>query len=362
MTEAGPRPLDAEAERFCVDFSRYPFLTPDLPGVGGLLRVEPRDFQVTELAQPATGEGDHLLVWVEKEDLTTRRVVEYLRDALGVSEADLGWAGLKDKRALTLQRISLPASFEEALSRLEPLPGMRVMGVERHHRKLQPGHLIGNRFRILLREPTGSADDARAILARLAAAGVPNYFGPQRFGKFGDNAARGYQLIKRGRVNKRRWLDQFLLGSLQSYVFNDWVRERMARGLYDRVVEGDMAVKHEGGGTFHVEDLAAEQPRAQAMAISASGPLFGKKYREAKGAARVIEDEVLAANGLGREDFVLLPGDRRALRVPLADWTLEEAPEGLWISFALPKGSFATAVLREVMKTELDGAAEGADE
>lgn len=340
------------------DVSRYPLLTNDLPGVGGVIRREVDDFQVEEVpAYPFAGEGDHLYLRLEKRDMNTRYAIEFLRDKLGIPEAEMGWAGLKDRRAITSQWISVPASAEPQLeAAMAELPDARILETTRHTNRLAVGHLAGNRFRILIRDPEGTPEAARAILDKLTAYGVPNYFGPQRFGKFGDNAWRGQQLLTSGKFRKGRWLDKLLTSALQSHLFNEWAKLRLERGLYHTVIDGDIAVKHASGGKFQVGDGATEAPRAEALEISATGPLFGRKYHEAQDAARALEDEVLAAHGLDRTAFKPLGGDRRPLRFPMADLGFEVVPEGYWVSFFLPKGGFATAVLQEIMKvTNLAG-------
>ncbi len=340
---------------------RYPFLTAGLPGVGGVIRLLPRDFQVEEVpAYPPKGEGEHLYLLLEKEGLTTREVFEFLRDQVGVPEQEIGVAGLKDKRALTRQWFSIPRRHEDALCLLENLRGVRLLHADLHTNKLRTGHLKGNRFRILIRKPEGGRERAEAILRVLQEKGLPNYYGPQRFGLGGLNPVRGYELVKKGKGRGSPWLKRFLIGSLQSLLFNDWVALRMERGLYDRVIPGDWAKKHATGGEFLVES-EAEAERALRLEISATGPLFGKKYPEAQGEARALEDEVLERYALKREEFRARRGARRPIRVPLTEWSVEETPEGLWLSFFLPKGSYATSLLREVMKKEVD-APEGEEE
>ncbi|WP_018111406.1 tRNA pseudouridine(13) synthase TruD [Thermus igniterrae] len=339
---------------------RYPFLTAGLPGVGGAIRLKPEDFQVEEVpAYLPKGEGEHLYLLLEKEGLTTREVFEFLRDEVGVPEKAIGVAGLKDKHARTRQWFSIPRTHEDALCLLENLRGVRLLEANLHTNKLRTGHLKGNRFRILIRGAQGR-EQAEAILRALAARGVPNYYGPQRFGLGGLNPLRGYELVKKGKGRGSPWLKRFLIGSLQSLLFNDWVALRLERGLYDRVIPGDWAKKHATGGEFLVE-APEEAERALRLEISATGPLFGKKYPEAQGEARALEDEVLRRYDLRREEFTARRGARRPIRVPLEEWNLEATPEGLWLSFFLPKGSYATSLLREVMKAEVD-APEGMEE
>lgn len=358
------------------DFSAYPYLTSDLPGLDGVIRHQPKDFQVHEVpAYSPLGQGEHLLVLIEKEGLTTRAVFEFLRDRLHINEAHIGVAGLKDKHALTRQWFSIPARYEQRLESLVELEGVRVLDRGLHPHKLRVGHLRGNRFRILVRpgqrqtEPeswvkvVSAKEQVEAILRVLERRGVPNYYGPQRFGLGGMNPVKGYELVKKGRVHSPSWLKKFLLASLQSFLFNDWLALRMELTLFDQVIEGDVAKKHDTGGEFLVQDAARENPRAQRFEISATGALYGKKYREAEGPARTLEDQILQRYELERRHFVSRRGDRRLIRFPLSEWSVEETPEGLLISFFLPKGAYATAVLREVMKknpeeVELDSESE----
>lgn len=336
------------------DPDRWPFLTGALPGTGGRIREALADFEVDEVRDEApadAGEGGHLWLRVEKADQTTQRVIGHLREALGLDGDAIGHAGLKDRRAITTQWISVPAAVADRLDAVPPMPGVRILERVPAAHKIQEGELRGNRFRIRVRGAEGGVERAEAIMRALAVAGVPNYYGPQRFGAGGDNAERGLALLRAGR-KPRGWLDKLLTNAVQSWLFNDWVAARLAGGTFATVLHGDIAVKHETGGKFLVGEPEVEAPRAAAFAISATGPLFGRKYHEAQFAARAIEDEVLAAHGLARDLFRPLPGSRRPIRMPLADWTLEPADDGFVVGFFLPAGGYATAVLREIMKVE----------
>lgn len=164
------------------------------------------------------------------------------------------------------------------------------------------------------------------------------------------NPVKGYELVKARKAKGNPWLNRFLISSLQSLLYNDWLALRMEQGTFNQVIGGDIAKKHDTGGEFLVEDAALENPRALRFEISATGALYGKKYREAQAEARALEDQMLARYDLRREDFAARRGDRRMIRFPLEDWSLEAVPEGLWVSFFLPKGAYATSILREVMK------------
>ncbi len=330
------------------DFDALPYLTADLPGTGERIRAELEHFQVEEVpAYLPTGSGEHLYLWVEKRGLTTRDLVDRLV-ALGVPEVGIGVAGLKDKYAVTRQWLSIPGRYEHVLKAFEEPGKIRVLKTDRHTNKLKTGHLRGNRFRIFVvgAEP----EKAKAVLDRLREKGVPNYYGPQRFGLQGKNPEKGLELIQKKKGLGRPWLKRFLIGSVQSLLFNAYLAERLRQGLYDRFLKGDVAKKHATGGEFRVEDPARENPRAQALEISPTGPLFGKKYFEAEGESRAFEDAILERFGLSRADFSARRGTRRPIRVPLEEAQLEPAEGGVWLSFFLPKGSYATSLLREIMK------------
>lgn len=344
------------------DPDRWPHLTAALPGTGGRIREAFEDFQVDEVpARAPAGDGEHLHVQFRKADYTTRWLIDHLRRELGLDGEAIGHAGMKDRRAVTTQWLSLPASSLDDLPDVALPDGIALLRVERHATKLQEGDLAGNRFAIRVRGAAGQADAARAIMAELAAQGVPNYYGPQRFGTEGDNAERGLLALKKG-LKPRGWLDKLRTQAVQSFLFNDWLAARLAGGTFATVLLGDIAHKHATGGKFQVGDVAAEAPRAAAFEISATGPMFGKKYHEAHDDARQIEEAVLAAMGVDRALFKPLPGTRRPIRVPLADWAIEEAEDGYVARFFLPAGGYATSVLREVMKTEMNEDASSADE
>lgn len=340
---------------FLFRWSDLPPLTAELPGTGGIVRERPEDFQVTELPlYLPEGSGSHAYALVEKRGLTTRDLVLALMRE-GLKESEIGVAGLKDKHAVAQQWLSVPNRHAEAFGALEALEGVRVLHTSRHRNKLGLGHLLGNRFCLRVRRAEAGAEArAAAILAVLAAQGVPNYFGPQRFGRFGTNAVDGLKLLRGEHVPGGHRLKRFFLSALQSQLFNHLLKLRLERGLFDRLVVGDWAKKRDTGGVFRVEDAAAESARAVRGEVSATGPLYGKKVRVSEGDAGVLETEVLAHFGLRWAEFRARHGSRRVTRIFLEDTLLTPAEDGYTLAFSLPKGAFATSVLREVMKVEVD--------
>ena len=332
-------------------YPALPYLSAHLPGTGGVIRQETEDFSVEEIPlYLPSGVGEHIYCWIEKRNLTTRAALEIISAGTGCPMESIGVAGLKDKFAVSQQWISLPARYGARLAPGELAPGLYLWETRRHSNKLGVGHLLGNRFQVRVREAPGTVAQAAAILSFLAPLGVPNYFGPQRFGLQGQNPAKGYQLLANSKGRGKPWLKRFLIGSVQSLFFNAWIAERIREDLFVNLMVGDVAKKHTTGGIFTVEDPASENPRAQAFEISATGPLFGRKYFRSQGPAQELEERVLAQMGLTPEQFNARHGARRFIRFPLGQVNLEATDDGYRLDFSLPKGSYATSLLREVMK------------
>lgn len=359
MTQLTPAELE-ERERFVFRWSDLPYVTVDVAGTGGVVRTTPDDFLVTEIpAYLPEGTGSHRYLLVEKRGYNTRELVQALMRG-GVEERSIGVAGLKDKAAVTVQWLSVPKRYPAAVAELAALPGVRILDESFHRNKLGIGHLQGNRFEITVRGVRDDAEEtAAAGLAALAARGSPNWFGPQRFGRFGGNAYDGLRVLRDEDVPGGHRLKRFFLSALQSTLFNANLAKRIGLGLYQQVIVGDYARKHDTGGTFLVEDAPLETARAERLEISATLPLFGRKVKQSTGTAGELEQAVLDSFGLRWAQFASRHGDRRSSRVLLTDTVVNSAPgedgrPALRLGFTLPKGSYATAVLREVLKEDVD--------
>lgn len=336
-----------------------PVRHPGLPAapIAGVHKVEPADFVVDELPlYEPSGEGQHLWLRVEKCGIATMPAAEAIAAALGVPLRQVGWAGLKDAQAITRQWLSVEGA-DEARARALELPGIRVLELRRHGNKLKLGHLRGNRFSILVRGP-GAAElpAVEANLGWLAAHGVPNWVGEQRFGKRGANLDKGLSILAGDprrtarRIPKR--LLRLLVSAVQSEVFNRVLAARLDG--YDRVEDGDVAWLHRNGACFLVEQAVNERVRCQRFEISPSGPLPGPKCLQPHGEPGALERRVLAGLDLDPAAFGAVPGGtnegaRRPLRVPLADPAAAVEDGGIRLGFELPQGSFATSVLRELL-------------
>ena len=398
-----------------------PYLTGDVPGIGGAIKQRPEDFFVQELPlYEPSGTGEHIYCEIQKTSLTTFEAVERIGAALNVSSRDIGYAGMKDALAVSRQILSILGTSEEAVAGLK-IPNIQVLWADRHGNKLRLGHLRGNRFAVKIREvnPTDVVK-VQGFLDGMAQTGMPNYFGQQRFGRRDNNhllgaallrgddrqvlhlllgdplekvddpetlaarkafdagdlelAMKKYsrrcgmerrilaRLIKTGKPGAAaRAVDEKLrrlwINALQSAAFNRVVARRI--DSLDRLLSGDLAMKEENGAVFLVEDAAAEQPRCQRFEISPTGPQIGYRMTLPAGEALAIEEAVFDDAGLKPADFRVagrhkIKGARRALRVRPADVELsagvDEHGAHITVAFSLPAGSFATVLLREIMK------------
>jgi len=335
-----------------------PLLTPDLPGCGGTIRARDEDFEVEEVpSYEPCGTGEHLFLWVEKRGMAPEYFARRVAQKLGISPGAVGTAGLKDRHAVTRQWVSVPKECEPNVGKLDG-DGVRVLRTGRHTNKLKPGHLRGNRFRILIRGANANAP-VDAILDRIRSQGLPNFYGPQRFGRDGSTLELGFQCLA-GKAPRRirPFLFRFALSAVQSLLFNDYLARRLRDGLYRTVLAGDVMAKWPAGGLFVAQDVAAEQARFDAKETVTAGPMFGSKTYPAEGTAAEREAAVLRDNGMSPASFggfgKLVLGTRRHNLVYLDDLAAAWEPDGLRLSFTLPAGSYATVLLREVMKTAVD--------
>lgn len=406
------------------------YITHSIPGIGGVLKQRPEDFLVEEtpLYEPA-GEGEHIYLFIEKRELTTQQVVSILAQHFGVQRFAIGYAGMKDKIAITRQVFSIHVPGRK----IEDYPMLQhdrlsVLWADYHTNKLRIGHLRGNRFSIRVR----GVDMSKAVaasrgLALLERVGAPNRIGEQRFGALGNNhiigrmmilgdfdgavrvllgpseTARGAnrearELFERGEYDKAcetfhhsaraeravlrglargataakaflrldPSLKGFFLSAFQSVVFNKVLDRRVKTGTIGALQLGDVAIKHANGAVFSVDEAVVAAPetaeRLRTFEISPSGPLWGVTMKRASGEIDAAELAALHEEGVTLEDLErfdrstrdLINGTRRPLRVPVMHPDVEGGidPHGHYVrcAFELPKGSFATMVMAELMK------------
>lgn len=406
------------------------YVTADVPPVPGKIKVRPQDFLVEEtpLYSPC-GEGEHIYLFIEKRGLSTFELVKRLARHFKVGESAVGYAGMKDKQAITRQLFSIhtPGKGAQQFPMIED-DRVTVLWADQHTNKLRRGHLRGNRFSIKIRGvPFVDAVKAQRVLERLVRRGVPNRIGEQRFGMLRNNhligrlfvlgdhkaaldlllgpcpahpeiqpegraayarddfaaAARDYPVTARAELAALKHLARgatpdrafaaipesvrrFYLTAFQSAVFNLVLGERVRAGTFGVLKPGDVAFKHENRALFDVNQGVLDAPdtpeRLSKFEISPSGPMWGPAMKRASGEVDAAELAAAQRLGVGEQDLDafaarqpgLMEGARRPLRVPVIDPEVEGGVDefGAYVrcAFELPRGAFATVVLREVIK------------
>ena len=342
-----------------------PYVTDPKLGIGGKLRAIPEHFVVEEIPlYLPLDEGTHLYLNISKVGLTTRYLIDQVERLLKLRRGDVGYAGLKDKHARTTQTISIPLerptpeAIDAIVAQIKAEIPVEVNWARLHRNKLKTGHLIGNHFQITIsgleQSPAESLASAQTIAATIQRRGIANYFGEQRFGHEGDNAEQGRALLLGERYLRDPWMRRFLISSYQSELCNRYLTLRLNNGLFDKILIGDVAKKHATGGIFTVSDASVDQERFDNREISFTAPLFGYKMNNATDESAILEASVLQEAGLTMDHWrrAKVEGTRRMGRLLIDDLQLAMNDAGLTLSFSLPKGAFATTVLREFMKNE----------
>jgi len=340
-------------------------------------RQSARDFVVDEIPlYPFSGEGEHLVLHVRKKNLSTWQMLDIFSNHLGIKGRDIGYAGLKDKNAQTKQYISIPKQYEPMLENFEH-EGIKILEKQYHNNKIRIGHLKGNRFFIRLKKvnPT-SAMKIQEALKMIKKNGMPNYFGFQRFGNDGENYLKGKEILEGTLKEKNKKLHQFYINSYQSYLFNAWLSRRLqisklvesfsAEELAHelsmdkselesmkkqkhpfKLMHGDVMMHYPYGKLFHYES-DEECERFMKHDISFTGLLSGKRATRAEGFAQTIESEY---DSIEKG----IDGARRY------GWVFPEDIEGQYkeneawfeLHFTLPKGCYATVLIEEIAKREI---------
>lgn len=314
------------------------------------IRDAPADFRVSEdLGFDLADEGEHDYLWVEKVSANTDWVARQLARHAGVRAADVGYSGMKDRHAVTRQWFSVPhRGADWAAFSAE---GVVIHDVRRHPRKLRRGAHAGNAFRIALRTPRATAlrQAVEERLACVAGSGVPNYFGPQRFGRDGSNVDLARRLFSGARLKRDK--RSIAISAARSFLFNEILSVRVADGSWQRILPGEV-VNLDGSGSVFRADSVDEtlERRAQEMDIHPTATLWGLRSEMSEGVIETLERQATDAHqdlrtGLER---LAVKAAHRSLRLRVHDLSWEFGDDALWLAFRLPAGGFATSVLREI--------------
>ncbi len=321
------------------------------PEFQGHIRESASDFEVTEiLGHELSGAGEHDYLWLEKQDANTPWVAGKLARHAGIRESDVGFAGMKDRKAVTRQWFSVrrPTAAGTDWSTLD-LPGVRILDETRHDRKLRRGALQGNKFRIMIRNvgaPGGTIEERLEILRHK---GVPNYFGDQRFGRDGLNLQLANELFAGERMH--RFKRGIALSAARSFLFNQILQVRVLDGSWDRLVQGECACL-DGTNSFFVVDRLDEETkrRCEEMDIHPGGALWGGGESPCGGEILKLEQAAVAPFTEFRDGLEsTMEQSRRALRLAVRDFEWELDGQSLRLQFRLCRGGYATAVLREIV-------------
>ena len=322
------------------------------PAIGeAVIRKSPDDFRVDEiLGFAADGEGEHCLMLVEKREANTDWMAGQLARLAGVRPRDVGYAGLKDRHAVTRQWFTVPWPAQGNPLDWE-VPQGRVIEAHRHRRKLRPGALTGNRFRLALRHVSADSGLLDQRLARIGSLGVPNYFGPQRFGRDGDNVIR----LLTPPLPRRRKLRGLLLSAGRSWLFNAILAERVGDDSWHRILAGELPMLDGSNSHFVAEaDDPALADRCRRGDIDPSGAMWGQGGSPAGASVAELEERIAALHPALVKvlEEAGMRQERRALRLPVRGLSWRQQDDCLWLDFRLPAGSYATTVIREFLNVQ----------
>ncbi len=337
----------------------------------------PREFSVEEIPlYDFSDSGEHLVLKIRKKGLTTWQMLDILSSYLGVSKREIGYAGLKDKHAITIQYISLPKRFQGKLESFEH-SNIKILESYLHSSKIRVGHLKGNKFWMRFkRVQSRQKITIESVLEWMEANGMPNYFGVQRFGNSGNNYLEGKAIIDGKLKIRDRKKREFLISAYQSYLFNQWLAKRInlstllesfkkeevekifnfakdtLKGVpeqkqFFKLLEGDLFMHYPFGKIFY-EELACSVKRFLARDIAPTGLLAGKRVKRAQQSAYLIEEPF--------DEEINEMGSRRYAWIFPVIYEKKYTPQSAWyeLSFYLPKGSYATVLVDFLKGREIE--------
>lgn len=327
------------------------------PIVSGLVKDQPEDFQVVEeMDVVPTGQGEHIWLLIRKTKQNTEQLAKQLARFTNVAYRDVAYSGLKDFFAITQQWFSIYLPKGDTLDwSLFEMPGVEILEITRHSRKLKRGTHRANHFAIEIKNLSGDLDSLNTKLTHIEEYGVPNYYGPQRFGRGGNNVAQAIDMLQNSTRIKNRNLRSILLSSARSWLFNTIVSARINDQSWQKLWPGEPANLDgtrsifQSGNEDHSERLASSD-------IHPTAPLWGEVDEQTLEAYKALHGWELQLMNESSKDLVQglararLSYQRRPIRmrVKQMDWRLDART--LKLSFALQKGQFATSVLREIVK------------
>lgn len=337
------------------DFYSYHFAYGG-PSLTGTIREKNSDFLVDEVFSfTPTGEGEHVLLHIKKNDTNTDWLSRQIAKLAEVRNLDVSYAGIKDRHAITTQWFSvwLPGKAEPDWTLLNS-DNVEILQATRHNRKLRRGSLRGNKFSLIVRNVDGDTSSLEKTINQIITNGVPNYFGDQRFGIEGRNLEKAEQMFA-GKREKDRFKRSMYLSAARSAIFNTYLSKRVEMDKWNNAITGDVMLLDNSRSYFLCEEIDDKIiQRLKEHDIHPSGPLWGKGELLSKGEVADLEyaladDFISFDRGLKN---ARLDQERRSLRLSVKDfhWDYDTHQSTLNLSFFLPAGGYATAVLREIVR------------
>lgn len=326
----------------------------ECPTGTGKIKAQAEHFQVVEqLGYEFSGTGEHLMLQIRKTGENTRFVANELAKACGVRSQEVGWAGLKDRHAVTVQWLSLPypqGQTPDLTDFLQKYPHIQVLQMQRHHKKLRPGELQGNEFSIVLSE-LSDPDEALSRLARIAHIGVPNYFGQQRFGQAFNNVQEARRWGRDNVRTRNQTQRSMYLSAARAWIFNRIVSTRLEQGCFDQCLTGDIVLTPDESHLVLANELVQWNQKITTQQAQISAALAGDNALPTAQEALALEQACVDAEP---DLMALIRGnrmrhERRAICLRPQDFCWQVHPEGIEIHFSLAAGEFATAIIREVI-------------
>ncbi|EPJ43830.1 MAG: tRNA pseudouridine synthase D [Osedax symbiont Rs1] len=329
------------------------------PECSAVIRSSNQDFKVFEIpAFEPDGEGEHWYIKIRKDGENTDWVAKQLANFFAVGSKEIGYAGKKDRHAITEQWFSVCLPGIKAIDMdAFNTSSITVIEVRKHSRKLRTGALKGNRFELVLRQVSDDQELTKRL--QLIEQGVPNYFGEQRFGFGGGNLTKGIALLKEQFKEKNRSKKGLYISAVRSWIFNHCLSNRITENLWATLIEGDVVMLDGSHSHFLADDLEQITSRLLALDLHLTGPLWGRGRSIVAASAQQWEEAQLSTytDITERLEYMGLKQERRSLRLMPKNLTAKCTDPGTWlISFELTSGSFATSVLRELCDYSSAGA------
>ena len=322
----------------------------------GQIRLQAKDFKVTELLDiELSNQGEHLWLYLEKIDSNTNWVAKQLSNVCQVPQKNIGFAGQKDRHAITKQWFSIQLPKITDVDKIQKaLPEeISILKSGIHHRKLKIGQLDGNKFCIRIKNIKGDKQQIEKNIDLVKSHGVPNYFGEQRFGHDMGNIQKAGDWFTGNYKVKTRNLKSLLISTARSHIFNLIIAKRIEHGIWDKSITGDILQLNNSKSWFPETDASSDEisQRLNEFDIHLTAAMWGEQSTQAKADCASLETEIanqFPKYKIGFEKF-RLKQDRRAMRIVANNLQYNWLDNDLELSFELSSGSYATSIIREIL-------------